>query len=201
MRVGNDVVDLRAADNAPQAIHPRFDERVFTASERELLRACPTEGARHALRWTLWAAKESSLKLLRKRSPELPFRPSEFEVHPGEGSGSATVVRGSTTVHVRLDRDPDRVHAVATERPDEAVATGTECIGPGRSPAFASARVRENAAVEAGRMLGAEAPGGPPPDVTTSAKIPRCDAAVDISLSHDGSWLAHALVRTRPASA
>lgn len=241
MRVGNDVVDLRAADNRPEAIHPRFDERVFTAAELDLLGACPDEGARHSLRWTLWAAKESTLKLLRKRTPELPFHPSEFEVRlegdPGSAAvalvaraGTATVVHGGSITHVRIDRDSHRVHAVATERPGDAVVTGTERIGPDRSTAFASARVRENAAMAAGRLLGAGVPdagaqdAGAPDAVapdrctpyvriadsgTPDAKIPRVRrgrrgegaAPVDVSLSHDGSWLAHALVRTGVALA
>lgn len=201
MRVGNDVVDLRDPDNRPGVLHRRFDTRVFTASERDLLATCPDTETRHALRWTLWAAKESTLKLMRKRTGGLPFRPSEFEVRLGRNGRSATVAHRGFTAHVRLDRNADRVHAVATERRGEAVVSGTERIDPALSPASASARVRENAAVAAAGMLAAGAGGAEAPKVAAGAKIPRVrrggrQAPVDVSVSHDGSWLAHALVHS-----
>jgi phosphopantetheinyl transferase (holo-ACP synthase) len=55
--VGNDVVDLRDPENQPEAIHPRFDDRVFTWAERARILAA---GSPHRMRWVLWAAKESA---------------------------------------------------------------------------------------------------------------------------------------------
>jgi hypothetical protein len=57
---GNDVVDLRDAEAAPGARHPRLDARAFTPAEREALRA---SGAPDVLRWTLWPAKGAADKV------------------------------------------------------------------------------------------------------------------------------------------
>ncbi len=53
MLVGNDVVDLHDPESSPEALHARFDARVFTTDERVLLSA---SDSMHELRWTLWAA-------------------------------------------------------------------------------------------------------------------------------------------------
>jgi phosphopantetheinyl transferase len=217
LHVGNDVVDLRAAENQPAAIHPRFDERVFSPREHELLDRCPDGDhgeARHALRWTLWAARESTLKLLRKSEPELPFHPSEFQVTLSADRRSASVSYARTVTHVRFDSDAERIHAVATARPADSVAAGTGRIDASASPAVVSSRVRRLAAVAVDRLLrgvqqgaAADEPGGGRVEISAGeargkrARIPRArrngaTLPVDVSLSHDGSWLAHAVVRT-----
>ena len=69
MLVGNDVVDLHDPQSQPEALHPRFDARVFSLGEREALGASSSP---HSLRWSLWAAKESAYKLAKKLDEDRP---------------------------------------------------------------------------------------------------------------------------------
>jgi len=85
--VGNDVVDLRDPENQPGAIHPRFDERVFTPVERARL---TDEATAHRTRWLMWAAKESAFKVARKLDPGVRFLPRRFRVD-FEGDALAVV--------------------------------------------------------------------------------------------------------------
>jgi phosphopantetheinyl transferase (holo-ACP synthase) len=107
--IGNDVVDLADTDSVVVAHHPKFDVRVFAAEERELLqRSADVE----RLRWSLWAAKESTFKLLRRSATALVFSPSRFVVRP-TGKNSATVDAAGEAVDVRFESGGDFVHAVA----------------------------------------------------------------------------------------
>lgn len=206
MRVGNDVVDLRAAENQPAAIHPRFDERVFSPSERTMLERCPDAEARHALRWTLWAARESSLKLFLKADPRLPFHPAEFTVSLTEDQRTATVAYRGRSAHVGFDQDYERVHAVACDGPPgrAVVAAETHRVDPSAPPEAASARVRLLAARTVARVVGwstADAEIAAPIEITALGdRVPRArhegsELPVDVSLSHDGAWVAHAVAR------
>lgn len=75
MTVGNDLVDLADPQSQPDAIHPRWDERVFTPEERETLFQ---DGDPHTLRWLLWAAKESAFKAAKKLDASVWFQPRAF---------------------------------------------------------------------------------------------------------------------------
>jgi len=114
--VGNDVVDLRHPLNHPDTIHPRFDSRVFSEREIALLAA---SGQAHRTRWSLWAAKESAFKALRKLDPQVRFIPRDFAVHlNGE---RADVDHRLGRFDVWLDQTDHWVHAVASqsgEKPD-----------------------------------------------------------------------------------
>jgi hypothetical protein len=122
--VGNDVVDLADAESRREGLHPRWGERVFTASERAALDASPPS-EQHRLHWALWAAKESAFKARKRNHPEAAFSPRELVVElsplpPGDGIAAGRVVhRGDVfTVEVRLEGTC--LHAVATS----ANATG-----------------------------------------------------------------------------
>jgi phosphopantetheinyl transferase (holo-ACP synthase) len=107
--IGNDVVDLCDADSRISEHHPRFDRRVFHASELALLQA---DADPERMRWLLWAAKESAFKLFRRRMPGFVFAPSRFIVSlrsPERGSVDADGHR----CEVRLRHGRDFVHAVA----------------------------------------------------------------------------------------
>ena len=110
MLVGNDVVDLRDPESRPEAIHNRFDARVFTSDERKALSA---SAAAHELRWTLWAAKESAYKVAKKLDPTVRFLPRDFVV--GQiAEGRALVMHATGPFDVRLYRTDRWVSAVAT---------------------------------------------------------------------------------------
>ena len=90
--VGNDVVDLRDPDSQPESLHPRWDERVFTESERELL---SRSKSRHRARWALWAAKESAFKAARQADPDARFIPRTFRIR--DVSDAQLTALGSST--------------------------------------------------------------------------------------------------------
>lgn len=204
MPVGNDVVDLEDPDNGSTAIHPRFDRRVFTDAELDRLNDVPDEEVRHRLRWSLWAAKESALKYLRQADPHIPWHPREFGVRT-DGPESACVRHADRELAVTLDVTPRRVHAVIPGGDDTLADLHRVESGAPPDPAEASAGVRRMAARAVGRLFGVDpteiaitgpdgrsAPEGP--------AIPRAlhrgeRLAVDVSLSHDGRWLACAVRR------
>ncbi len=110
MLVGNDIVDLHDPESRPEALHNRFDTRVFTSDEREVLN---TSASAHALRWTLWAAKESAYKVAKKLDPAVRFLPRDFVVRR-LAEGRAVVVHETGPFDVRLRRTDEWVSAVAT---------------------------------------------------------------------------------------
>ena len=207
MLVGNDVVDLRDPESRPEAIHARFDARAFGPEEREALNVfAPASAARHELRWTLWAAKESAYKVAKKLDPAVRFLPREF-VAERTAEGRAVVMQQARLFDVRLDRTEERVHAIATfvdvnARPTFAdvnarptlrpITSGVGCLGvPGADPSQA---VRELACVALclrmslpAHQVRITADGKIPFAVWQERKLP-----VDLSLSHHGRFVAWA---------
>jgi len=198
--VGNDVVDLRDPANLSVAIHGRFDSRVFADHERRVLAVAVTDEERHRLRWTLWAAKESALKCLRQVDPDLPFHPPEFLVTIESASRAAVVHRG-VELDLVLDVTDARVHVVAVGPggSDPAAVYRAARVEPGTavSAPEMSRRVRKLAAREIGHLLGQPAGSievgngtrlAPPSARRNGRTLP-----VELSLSHDGSWIGCAI--------
>ncbi len=75
--LGNDIVDLSYPDNKLSRLHPRFCTRVFTDMEREMLNHNPTSSK---ILWLLWAAKEAAFKACQKQYPNILFAYKEFEI-------------------------------------------------------------------------------------------------------------------------
>lgn len=217
MLVGNDVVDLDDPENQPGAIHPRFDERVFTPAERARL----TDGATsHRTRWRMWAAKESAFKVARKLDPGARFLPRLFSVQ-FEGHALAVVRHALGRFEVSFYGADDWVHAIATLSEGGGVGVSLDGTGeqPSSSPrllgwepsamvervqrgksmaAYASARVRAMARSAVGAVLDI-APCEI--EIATAGGVPvalrgRSPLPVDVSLSHHGSFVACALSRS-----
>ncbi len=110
--IGNDIVDLHDADCLAGSQHKRFDFRVFTNRERALLRASNNS---NGLRWSLWAAKEASYKLQRKKLWPAPlgFAHRQHEVSINR-NGQMWVTYADTCLPVTLQQRDDHVHAVVT---------------------------------------------------------------------------------------
>lgn len=210
MPVGNDVVDLRDPANQPDAIHPRFDRRVFGRVERDALAAGPA-ATRHVERWKRWAAKESAFKLIRQIHADAPFHPRELVVS-GVTATSARIEAPplGRTLAVVFDVDDERVHAVATDpddrrRPDGApageVRSGLRQRSGGPGIETPEREVRRCAARALAEWLVVEAasvriePAGPG-DRRPVARAGDLVLPADVSLSHDGRWLAWALLLT-----
>jgi hypothetical protein len=197
--VGNDVVDLRDRDVDPSTWSARFDERVFGEGERELLARSDRPVA---LRWTLWAAKEAAYKLVVKRDPDAVFSPSRYRVSLCEAAESGVVAAGPHVVPVRIQREADAVHAVATTD-GEGVAFGLERLAPGAGLPIGAAQLSDAARRLA--ILGiAEELELDPEDVEIRklGRIPElfvrgARLSGDLSLSHHGSVVAFAFAPSR----
>ena len=200
MLVGNDVVDLDYAESQHEALHPRFDERVFTIEEREAL--CASASVK-SLRWTLWAAKESAYKVAKKLDPTVRFRWRKFvvcEIRPGH----AVVSHETGAFDVLFDRADQWVHAVATlSSNDTGSCENTSLPAP---PAVWGIHSLEAPDADpsrtvrrwARRALG-ERTGLPPGEVRIGSRcgIPVAlwrngRLPVDLSLSHHGRFVAWA---------
>ncbi len=194
MLVGNDVVDLGDPQSSPEALHARFDERVFTPDEREALNASVSM---HVLRWTFWAAKESAYKVAKKLDPTVRFFPRDFAVRQMTG-GRAVVIHRAGLFDVRLDSTDDWVCAVATvpaagppATPDPVRSGVARLEGSGADP---SRTVRELVCAALGPSMNL------PPErvrIATNGRIPVAlwqgrRLAVDLSLSHHGRFVAWA---------
>ncbi|TFG62533.1 MAG: 4-phosphopantetheinyl transferase family protein [Gemmatimonadales bacterium] len=192
--VGNDVVDLQDPGNQPDAIHPGFDRRVFSESELRLIEAASTDSDRHVVRWTLWAAKESVFKLIQQCDESISFRPRAFAVRI-EASDLAEVTYEGSVYPVDLDISKQRLHAVArTPETDVTPVSGVDRPNPIPTPSTASSLVRAQAVRAIGEHLGIA-----PEEIAIEGKIPRATRngrrlPVDISLSHHGRYVAHAVL-------
>lgn len=209
--LGNDVVDLKLTDNKNSAANPRFVERILARREHRAVSAA-TNG--HLACWAYWAAKEAAYKALRKTTTDLAFAHRKFFVEPtsaaafdaGKGTASGTVRHGACDVAVTWDWCEDWVHCVTDGGSVYRVSTLPRLQ---RMPSFAvlktqdslpdasvAARVLALTLLEpfgidqarivrqpAGRRLG-------PPRVAKGTVV---DDTIDISLSHDGRFVAAAV--------
>ncbi len=195
--VGNDVVDLADRETAAGATHPRFDDRVFVDSEREVIaRSHHPE----RLRWTLWAAKESAFKAARKKDPRTVFSKRRFQVAV-ESDERCIVRHGDSHWTVRTRFDGDAIHAVAL---DAEGLQGDSIEGFGRvaaSDAELSAAVRRMAIERLAAKLDV-APGRLA--IVRRGRVPLVllddrPSLIDLSLSHHGTVVGFAALIGRPA--
>ncbi len=184
------------------AIHPRFDERVFTWGERSRILAATSP---HRMRWALWAAKESAYKVARKMEPRVCFSPRAFVVRIPSGETGASRAFFAEVSHavgrfqVRLESTDQWVHAVASIYGAGMAKAGWELRSLGlaaarRVPgAEASARVRQLArsALASGLSI-------VPSEIVIAAaarRVPRVSwrgrkLSFDLSFSHHGRFVA-----------
>jgi phosphopantetheinyl transferase (holo-ACP synthase) len=187
--VGNDVIDLGDREVIEGPTHPRFDQRVFAAAERALLRSSRSPGL---LRWTLWSAKEAAYKLARKRNSRVIFSPRRFVVDL-EQADRARIHHGSIEFTVRIASAGHALHALAQDagRGDDRLVWAVEPKGRDADPSRAARAL-------AARVLGEELelPAeafrfGRHGRVPTLAVEGR-RGSLDLSLSHHGRFVAFA---------
>ena len=188
MPVGNDVVDIRHPLCQPDAIHPRFDTRAFTAREIALLAA--TEKA-HQMRWSLWAAKESAFKALRKLDSQVRFIPRDFEVILGEARTEVT--HQLARFSVWIDHSDQWVHAVASQAGEKPRfrLNGDSSANPGSEEEGLGDQVARLSGSGLGGLLDI-APSEI--EIVSVNRIPQAQRQgqplpFDLSLSHDGRFV------------
>ncbi|MEM9056841.1 MAG: 4'-phosphopantetheinyl transferase superfamily protein [Pseudomonadota bacterium] len=209
--LGNDVVDLADADNRASAANPRFADRVLSDGERRLFGSSAVAPLRL---WALWAAKEAVFKALAKRDATLPFVQRAFEVSLAAGSaltarrpaaqGAAlgAVTHGAARIAVRWRWTAQWLHCETVV--DNALSRVCALDEDRPAPDAASAAVRRLAVgllarlgVPAARIDRAPGRGrGRPPHVVRDERVL---AGCEVSLSHDGRFVAAAVSATPQA--
>ncbi|HRT71180.1 MAG TPA: 4'-phosphopantetheinyl transferase superfamily protein [Syntrophales bacterium] len=201
-------MDLRYPERVGKSRDTRFVSRVFTADERALI---SSSSAADAMLWTLWAGKEAAFKVMKKYRPDISSVPRAYTVRPVEWEGGCISLGMAETpegaVPVRFFHDAARsIHAVGAGRTGDLgdVVWGVEVIDDGGaavSTTDQSLLVREalirrlsahtglgTARMEV-RRLGDSRRLSPP-----VLFVDGRPADVDISLSHDGRFIAYAFI-------
>lgn len=193
LRVGNDVVDLRDPDIATHHQRRRFVERVCTADEVDRV-SCSDDA--HLALWSLFAAKEAGFKVVAKLTPGIAFSPRRFQVN----AALTQVCHEDVRLRLQVTAQDGWVHAVAVQGESESLwAVERRCAEMGESVAVRQLAVRL-AAQQLGLPVDAIAVErdedrrfrddlAPPRLLHDGRPLP-----VDLSLSHDGPWVACALL-------
>jgi len=180
--VGNDVVDLRDPAIAEHHLRARFIERVCDRSEQRSIAAAADP---KRLLWTLFAAKEAAYKVAVKLGLEPGFAHRRFVVSPDLDR----VQLGERSFALRVDGTEDWVHAVVG---DGAVLSGVEEGRTTRGPLLRALAMNLDLHIERLRVERDPRPGSwdgfAPPRVTDGG----APLDVDVSLSHDGRFVAFA---------
>jgi len=209
--VGNDIVDLTTPDAQEKSKDVRFVTRVFTENERGLISGA---AAPDQVLWSLWTGKETAYKVMQKLNPGITSAPGRYHVSlmgpVCMGTVGHTCVRGfvdtpAGVVHIMITRGPDYFHCIGTRDNENllrSVIGNVYTLGNSReTPARISASVRTCAQGAIARCMNckrdairiariASDRGLGPPIVYINDHRPN----VDISLSHDGKFIAYAML-------
>ncbi len=195
--IGNDIVDLSRPEAREKLGDRRFLDRVFLPEERERIISAANP---FQTLWSHWAAKEASFKVIRKLKRDQVFAHQRFRVM----SDLTSVAFEDLTCALNITPTQNYVHAQAIFSPqlwnDSSVVTAIRALqneNPSRQEE--SHEVRKLALELLEKHLnisGAEIhrdgdPNCPNPPVFMLRGEPL--DSVDLSLSHDGRWLAAAL--------
>ena len=191
LRVGNDVVYRRDPHIAAHHLKRRFVDRVCSPGEAGRVRASREPGL---LLWSLWAAKEAAYKAVVKLRPGIPFAHRRFVV----AESLAAVRYEDLQLSLEVETNEEWVHAVARTGEDRRPVVsgadgrrgGPEESGPRPRPRAVAARFdlpRDRLEIVRRSNAGGR-PG--PPELLMEGQ----PTGVDISLSHDGPFVAFAAI-------
>lgn len=111
--VGNDVIDLKDPGKTGKILDARFISRVFTSGERNVIFRSPDPDE---TLWTLWAGKEAAYKVMMKVDPEVCSIPRAYPVELRTGEDlpfrDGTVATPAGTVWIRVFREGDALHVI-----------------------------------------------------------------------------------------
>lgn len=193
--IGNDVVHLADPEIAAHHLRSRFVERVCSGQEVERL-GCSE--APHRLLWTLFAAKEAAYKAAMKRRPNIAFAPRRFDVD----AQLTRVTYQGWELALRIAYASDWVHAVACSGAAPPAGYVERLVaGVDQSQGVRELAMRAFAGdfdlppsqlqIVRAAVRGARDGRGPPRLLLDGQPLP-----IDISLSHDGPYVACAAVAT-----
>jgi phosphopantetheinyl transferase (holo-ACP synthase) len=228
MIVGNDVVDLTAPRAVGRSRDERFVARVFTELERAALLSADDPDGALWLAWAAKEAAYKVVSKIRGTPPVFVHRAFEVVWAPGSREGVVRYEGDAIPVVAEPDPAGGYLHVLAHAPDDSGreLRRTVERLDPpdsGRAEpldallerltererdavhSVPSAAVRIGARAELAALLGLEvtrleivcrpgASGRRPPYVLVDGS----PAKVDVSLSHDGPWIAWALSTPRP---
>lgn len=199
-----------------KSLDSRFLEKILTDHEIALVKHSPDSDA--AL-WSFWACKEAVYKVLQKQTGGVPFMPRRWSVHylnfPDDPNGirfrtdgcvdAEVNVPDTAPVPVRLFFSPNYIHCLATDTcwggdevfsRVEPLPAERNALNPDASSFVRSILIRRIAAqvnqpeetLEIDRQS-SEGSLGPPLLYHAGVR-----SSVDISLSHDGRYVAYAFI-------
>lgn len=193
-RVGNDVVDLGDARTATAHLRPRFVARVCSQAERARVEVAARP---RVLLWSLFAAKEAAFKAVSKRQPDIVFAHGRFEV--AEDLRSVRYLDSTLSLRVRqlgacvhavalLGGVTTVVHTVQQVTTETNLSEAVRALARGRLAAALSCP-EAALAIDRPALPGSWTGRGPP-------RLLRDGELVggDISLSHDGRFVAFAAI-------
>lgn len=217
MPLGNDVVDRDAARCLRKAADSRFQSRILSLREQRLLGASDDP---ETLIWIFWALKEAAFKTFRQAHRDIPFHPRSFECFlsadlirsggpfgiPAEvcwnnDSLPSAVEGGEGWIHARCSLTAKGLIGMTTGLVrEEDPVPGTARLSARELAAIRfpqQARVRIHCKEHLARHFGLHPDsieiirertreGKRPPRVFVKGS----DLGIDLSLSHDGPWLA-----------
>lgn len=116
--VGNDVVDLKEPANVGKSKNSRFLKKILTDAEIEFIKNA--ENPDVAL-WSLWACKETAYKVIKKSFPDTAFIPRRWPVTFNKTKtkylDGEVMIPDAGGVFIRLFSNPQYVHCIGADNP------------------------------------------------------------------------------------
>jgi len=204
--IGNDIVDLREPANARKSRDSRFLKKILTDAEIEFVQSA--ENPDKAL-WSCWACKETAYKIIKKSRMQAAFLPRQWAVIFNKSKSTyvdgAIAIPPAQTLYFRLFSRAGYIHSVGTDCKDalekticnvvalprqdnggkpEASLFLRDCLTQSIARHFhlKSNDIKINRIKENGELQ--------PPYLFVKGK----KSDIDISLSHDGRFVAYAFL-------
>ncbi|MFO7568791.1 MAG: 4'-phosphopantetheinyl transferase superfamily protein [Smithellaceae bacterium] len=210
-------MDLKYPANAKKSLDSRYMEKILTGHEIAAVRASPDSDV---TLWAFWTCKEAAYKVLQKKSVDAAFMPRRWSVRyelPSDPSGGISfqtsgyadgqvLIPGAGPVSIRLFVSSDYIHclAVDTDRAldrilfhvapwsEDIAVLAPDASGYVRAILIRRLAVQFNLSQESLQIVRSKTKTGLGPPVLYVSGNPS--AVVDISLSHDGRFVAYAYV-------
>ena len=200
--VGNDVVDLKEPANTGKSKDSHFLKKILTDAEMEFVKNA--ENSDEAL-WSFWACKETVYKVIKKTCPGVAFLPRRWQVTFGKTkskrSDGLVNVPDKGDVYIRLFSNPDYIHCIGTDKLavlDKIICDVENLPGEKTDPSLFS---RLCLAQSLAKRFSLNLHQIKIKRIRTKGELqPPCvyidsrKTDIDISLSHDGLFVAYALV-------
>jgi phosphopantetheinyl transferase (holo-ACP synthase) len=193
-------VDLKEPANAGESRDSRFLKKILTDAEIEFVKNAENPGT--AL-WSLWACKETAYKVIKKSSPDTAFTPRRwqtvFDTHQSGYSDGEVIIPETGSVFIRVFSTSEYVHCIGADSnqaldkiifkvqalPDEETNPSLfsrSCLAQSIAKHFSleSRAIKIKRTKNSGELQ--------PPLLYVGGK--KTD--IDISLSHDGRFVAYA---------